>query len=223
MARLFTYCLRIDDGAAPNPFWGVCSLVICKPVIRRTAHEGDWVVGTGSKNVRGQDFARKVVYAMRVSRVLSMRDYEVFVRKELPNKVPDWRHRDGRRRVGDAIYDFRTDPPTVRASVHDKRNRARDLGGINALLSDHFFYFGSQPVDLPEDLWPVVRQGQGHQVNKNAPYKERFIDWVEGLDIKPNTVVAEPQYPFPEGEAGACACSHLEEAEADEAVAGCAE
>lgn len=22
--RLFTYCLPVDDGAAPNPFWGAC-------------------------------------------------------------------------------------------------------------------------------------------------------------------------------------------------------
>jgi hypothetical protein len=120
MTRLFTYCLRIDDGAAPNPFWGLCSLVICKPVIRRTAHEGDWVVGTGSKRA-GQDFARKVVYAMRVSRVLSMQDYEVFVRKELPSKIPDWRHRDGRRRVGDAIYD--SHGPTNRTGERARRTK----------------------------------------------------------------------------------------------------
>ena len=47
---LFTYCIPIDDGAAPNPYWGICTLVICKPVIRRVANVGDWVVGIGSKN-----------------------------------------------------------------------------------------------------------------------------------------------------------------------------
>jgi hypothetical protein len=45
---LFTYCIPYDDGAAPNPFWGLCTLAICKPSIRRVAKEGDWVVGTGS-------------------------------------------------------------------------------------------------------------------------------------------------------------------------------
>ena len=35
--QLFTYTIPIDDGAAPNPFRGMCSLAICKPRIRREA------------------------------------------------------------------------------------------------------------------------------------------------------------------------------------------
>ena len=46
MPNLFSYVLRYDDGAAPNPFWGTCTLAICKPAIRRKANLGDWVVGT---------------------------------------------------------------------------------------------------------------------------------------------------------------------------------
>ena len=46
---LYSYTIPYDDGAAPNPYWGVLTLAICKPVIRRTAEIGDWVVGTGSK------------------------------------------------------------------------------------------------------------------------------------------------------------------------------
>lgn len=49
MPRLFSYTIPIDDGSAPNPFRGMCSLAICKPGIRRTAEEGDWVAGLGSK------------------------------------------------------------------------------------------------------------------------------------------------------------------------------
>jgi hypothetical protein len=75
-------------------------------------------------------------------------------------------------------------------------------------------------VALPEDLWPIVRQGQGHQVHKNEPYLERFVEWVEGLGVEANTVLTPPQYDFPQGEAGDCACADAEEAEADEAVAG---
>jgi hypothetical protein len=157
---------------------------------------------------------------MQVSRVLTMQQYEVFVSDGLPEKVPDWSHQDGRRRVGDAIYDFGSHPPAVRPSVHNVGNRDRDLGGVNALLSDYFFYFGSKPVDLPEDLWPIVRQGQGHQVAKNGPYVNRFVDWIEGLAVEANTVLADPQHPFPQGDAAACASADLEEAGADEAT-GC--
>lgn len=45
--RLFSYCIPVDDGAAPNPFWGVCTLAICKPAIRRVAEVGDWIAGVG--------------------------------------------------------------------------------------------------------------------------------------------------------------------------------
>jgi hypothetical protein len=70
--RLFSYVLRKDDGAAPNPFWGVCTLAICKPVIRRTAEVDDWVVGTGSKRAPdGRDLSGTVVYAMRITKKLS--------------------------------------------------------------------------------------------------------------------------------------------------------
>ncbi|WP_395051688.1 hypothetical protein [Flavobacterium sp.] len=37
MPKLFLYCIPFDDGAAPSPFWGVCTLNICKPVIRKNA------------------------------------------------------------------------------------------------------------------------------------------------------------------------------------------
>jgi hypothetical protein len=57
MPRLFTYTIPIDDGAAPNPFRGMCSLAICKPCIRRVAEEHDWVAGLDSKNAPAATFA----------------------------------------------------------------------------------------------------------------------------------------------------------------------
>jgi hypothetical protein len=46
---LHSYVVARDYGFAPNPFFGVCTLATCKPLIRRIAHIGDWIVGTGSK------------------------------------------------------------------------------------------------------------------------------------------------------------------------------
>ncbi|MCC5666380.1 hypothetical protein LC653_21285 [Nostoc sp. CHAB 5784] len=65
--RLFSYCLRYDDGAAPNPFWELCTLAVCKPVIRRVASIGDWVLGFGSTQSPIGNIADYVVYAMRAS------------------------------------------------------------------------------------------------------------------------------------------------------------
>lgn len=74
---LYSYIVPVDDGAAPNPFFGACTLVICKPRIRRVAKVGDWVVATGSKNAPGKrDLSGKVVYLMRVSLVMTMREYD---------------------------------------------------------------------------------------------------------------------------------------------------
>src|SRR5262249_55154673 len=59
---LFSYCIPYDFGSAPNPFWGLCTLAICKPDIRRTANVGDWVVGTGSAVSPIGNISGKVVY-----------------------------------------------------------------------------------------------------------------------------------------------------------------
>lgn len=72
--RLYTYIIPIDDGAAPNPYGGFCTLNICKPRIRSSAQVGDWVAAFGSKNVEGcGDLSRKLIYAMwtRWTRLIS--------------------------------------------------------------------------------------------------------------------------------------------------------
>lgn len=61
MPRLFTYTIPIDDGAAPNPFNGMCSLAICKPRIRSVAKPGDWIAGLGSKDAPSRDLSRKLL------------------------------------------------------------------------------------------------------------------------------------------------------------------
>src|SRR5688572_16424822 len=106
MSKLFSYCIPADDGAAPNPFWGICTLAICKPRIRRTAEKGDWVVGTGSCKSPIGDISGQVVYAMKITQKLTMREYDAFAEAYYPEKIPDWRNADICRRLGDSIYDF---------------------------------------------------------------------------------------------------------------------
>lgn len=188
MAKLYTYLLPIDDGAAPNPFWGVCTLVICKPAIRRTAAVGDWIVGLGAKhtwtnNRRGTNLRCRVIYAMRVTNKMPMDDYDDYVKASLPEKCPEWGSQDHRRRLGDSIYDFSvTDPkhPRLRDSVHTEANRARDLSGKCALLSDHFYYFGNKSVQLPEHLRVIVPKQQETRSKTNGPYFTTFVRWIEG-------------------------------------------
>ncbi len=207
MPTLYIYCIPYDDGAAPNPYWGICTLVICKPVIRRTAEVGDWIVGTGSTNSPIGDIGGCVVYAMRVSRTMTMAKYDGYAAKHVPEKVPQWRHQDVRRRLGDALYDYSVSPPAQRQGVHVSGNVNTDLGGLNALLSDHFYYFGDRPVRLPQDLQGIVRQGQGHRSNSNAPYVERFVGWIDGLGHTPNTLLGKPQLDLFENEGMVRTCA----------------
>jgi Nucleotide modification associated domain 2 len=187
---LFTYCIPYDDGAAPNPYWGACTLNICKPKIRLAARVGDWVVGTEAKS-RGLE--GKVVYAMKVTKKMTMQEYDSYTKASLLNKVPDWGHQARNRRLGDSIYDFSTPgTPTMRPGVHGVGNRVNDLSGDHTLLSTHFYYFGENAVELPEDLKGIIRQGRAHRSTKNNDYRERFLEWLEGLGYKPGCILGNP-------------------------------
>jgi hypothetical protein len=194
MTTLYSYCIPIDDGAAPNPFGGICTLVICKPAIRRVAQVGDWVVGTGSVNSPIGDIRNTVVYAMQISQKMTMQEYDTYVQKHYPDKVPKWFDRDVQQRLGDAIYDYSSNPPRLRPSVHTENNRKRDLSGEYALISDHFFYFGDKPLPLPEELCPIAPQQQGHRSRLNAPYIDIFLEWILSLEFIPNQLHGDPQY-----------------------------
>jgi hypothetical protein len=190
---LFSYVVRDDAGSAPNPYWGVCTLVNCKPRIRRAAQVGDWVVGTGSARSPIGNIKEQVVYAMRVTDKMTLREYDAWAEEYRPEKVPDPRNRDPRRKVGDAIYDFSGDAPLKRPGPHNESNRKTDLDGKYALLSEYFFYFGNQPVALPERLRGLVKQGTGHRAPENDPYVEPFVDWLTGLGYQPNEPQGDPQ------------------------------
>ena len=70
--KLYSYVVARDYGFAPNPFFGACTLATCKPIIRRKAQIGDWIVGTGSATKGCRDH---LVYAMRVAETMSFNDY----------------------------------------------------------------------------------------------------------------------------------------------------
>ncbi len=218
MPQLVSYCIPYDDGAAPNPFWGICTLVICRPVIRRTADIGDWIVATGSMNSPQGDISGQVVYAMRITDKMSMEKYDHHTKRELRGKVPEWLSPDPRVRVGDSIYDFERSPPSLRPSVHSESNRERDLGGLCALLSSDFYYFGKSAVPLPAELRPIVKQGQGHRSRSNAPYLIAFVEWIRTQ--KPG-VNGEPQM-WKWGALGDCGSCRAHDDEEDERI-GCAD
>lgn len=183
--RLYTYIVRTDDGAAPNPFGGMCSLTICKPKIRSSARPGDWVAGVGSKNAPSGDLSGHLVYAMKVQEVILLNEYDARARKEWPRRIPDMQSLDLSERLGDCIYDYSNgSKPIQRAGVHGPLNIKTDLGGKNSLISKDFYYFGSRAIRLPGNLLCICPTTQGHRSIKNDSYRSAFEEWIRGLNIK---------------------------------------
>ncbi|MUG99648.1 hypothetical protein F7734_48165 [Scytonema sp. UIC 10036] len=180
--------------SAPNPYWGTCTLVICKPSIRRTAQEGDWVVGMKVAHSPIGDLKGSVIYAMKVTAKMTMQQYSSFTKEHLPEKIPDWYNKDRRQKVGDSIYDFSDNPqhPQLQKSVHSESDRERDLNGEYALLSNHFFYLGNKAPLLPNDLKKIVPQPRGHQSRLNKNYVEHFLNWLNSLNLEPNRIYGTP-------------------------------
>lgn len=71
--KLFSYVVDHDNGFAPNPYYGVCTLAHCKFGRKgyknavELAKVGDWVVGTGGKGKKSAGHG-KLIYAMRKDR-----------------------------------------------------------------------------------------------------------------------------------------------------------
>ena len=193
--KLFSYSLKFDDGAAPNPFGGLCTLVISKPALRRAAEVGDWIVGLGATGTPQGDKSKSVIYAMRVSSKMTLREYDAFCQAEHPEKIPQADATADRRAiVGDCIYDYSGGAqPVLRHSVHTEDNLELDLSGEFALISDHFYYFGDRAINLPKSLLPIVHKGPGHRSDANEPYAAGFVAWLEDLGFEPNVVFGQPQ------------------------------
>jgi len=226
---LFSYIVRYDDGAAPNPYWGTCTLVICKPAIRRKASEGDWIVGLGSKaNPTKVDYSGKIVYVMKVTRKMTMSDYDRHTNEQLHDKIPvvpaDDRElkrdsREWRLRLGDSIYNLSQKGIPKRPGVHKRKNRITDMSGKNALLSSEFVYFGAKAIPLPESLQGILHKNQGHRSRLNAVHMPAFLNWwrTNRKTFAKNRVRGVPQWDVfaNRKNLGACAEGHMKEAEED--------
>jgi hypothetical protein len=184
---IYSYVLKVDNGSAPNPFWGLCTLTICKPSIRRVAKINDWIIGTGSKK---NNNSNHIIYAMKVSDKKTIEEYDNFCKENLFNKIPNFRSGD-HRISGDCIYDYSIkDNPVIRKSVHNDKNKKRDLSGKNSLLSNHFYYFGSNPVLIPFELSELIKIGPGHKKIESDIIINKFENWINKFEL--NKVYADP-------------------------------
>ncbi|MCL2327291.1 MAG: hypothetical protein FWC39_02125 [Bacteroidetes bacterium] len=197
MTKIYSYVLRQDCGSAPNPFGGICTLTICKPVIRRNAQKGDWIIGCGSSRVKLKDgkfknFSDKIVYAMKITDIKTLKEYDEYCRSSLTTKIPQWNTKDYQLRIGDCIYDYsKGEKSVLRESVHKEWNKPTDESGINALLSNCFYYFGVEAQPLPPELKELIKKNQGHKKIERIDLIEDFEKWI--TQFEKNKVYADPQ------------------------------
>ena len=181
--RLYSYILTVDSGFAPNPFHRYCTLATCKPLIRRTAQPGDWIIGTGSKRRKRDGF---LVYAMRVTESMTFEEYwndPRFLVKR-PDKTA------GRERgCGDNIYYVNPDTNQlcqVEECYHCEADIWRDIKTDRVLVSDDFIYWGGDGPPMPPEFRDagVLKSTQGHKCKFPESIVVEFVGWIRGLGDK---------------------------------------
>lgn len=196
--RLYSYVVARDYGFAPNPFFGVCTLATCKPLIRRHARVGDWVVGTGSKRY-GLD--GRVVFVMEVAECLTFNDY--WQDRRFRRKRPNLRG-SIKQAFGDNIYHrHRTSGRWIQADSHHSREGGRaNRGNVRhdtqvdrVLIAPNFIYWGAGGPRIPSRLRREGRDvcigGQGHKCRFPDSVVRGFIEWIG--TIEPRGYVGEPR------------------------------
>jgi hypothetical protein len=176
-AKLYSYVVRYDSGFAPNPFYGFCTLATCKPLVRKSAQVGDWIVGTGradKKTNRGDH----IVHAMQVTETMDFRCYDAdprFLRKK------PMRQGGRKQSCGDNIYfrDADNNRWLQRDSFHTNPDGSlkpehvtRDTGVDRVLISDKYYYFGGLGPKFPAQF----RDFAGYDICRKVRQRKRVED-----------------------------------------------
>lgn len=175
--KIFSYVIARDFGFAPNPFYNFCSLATCKPVIRKRAEIGDWIIGTGSNQLSCQN---KLLYAMQVTDKITYNDYWVNPRYECKKPIING---SLKQMYGDNIYYKNENNKWHQAHSHhslengsiNKYNLERDTQSEYVLISSNYFYFGNKFINIPDDLiMHLCKKGPGFRYVK----EQKAIDFI---------------------------------------------
>jgi len=185
-----------DFGFAPNPFHGYCTLATCKHRIRNTAQVNDWVIGMGGSRLNATG---RCIFAMRITKKITFNEYS-----ENPifrDKKPV---RNGSRKmmVGDNIYHRAADNKWCQADSHHSNpdgsvnlhNLKTDTQSDKVLLSQHFFYFGSEAKVIPPKLLNAIgyKNRIDHRVFDSAT-TVGLTEWLHNSFLESlNQVISDP-------------------------------
>jgi Nucleotide modification associated domain 2/Nucleotide modification associated domain 3 len=134
--------------------------------------KGDWLIGNSPKKD-----GNRLVYAMRISDVLSMNQY--FHNKQFEAKKPK---PDGTliEQCGDNIYYQRGVNQWTRlpSPFHNSRKNFEKDVGHHVFVAEHFYYFGRRRVAIPDNLREVIQDRQGIHYKKDR-LADDFVAWLE--------------------------------------------
>lgn len=187
--ELFSYVVARDYGFAPNPFFRICTLATCKPIIRRIGSVGDWVIGTGSKQKGRQEY---LVYAMCITETMTFNEY--WQNERYQRKKPNLRG-SMKQAFGDNIY-FRDNSGqwqqqdshhSYPGGVPNWHNIRHDTQTDRVLLSKDYAYWGGSGPEIPTRF----RNYKGYDICAKRNHKCRFpeelakdfVTWFRSLGI----------------------------------------
>lgn len=192
MNKIFSYVVVRDYGFAPNPFGGYCTLATCKPGIRKAAKKGDWVVGLGRKDFGSQ----KIIFAMKVTDITTFDQYWMDDRFQYKKPILNgslkqtygdniYHHEDGRWIQEDSHHSFE-------GGKVNMLNLRTDTGTTDkVLISDDFYYWGKDAIDLPDEIFETIKIGRGFRSHFPEETVDGFLDWISGILEKGNLATPE--------------------------------
>ena len=190
MAQIYYYILAVDDGFAPCVDNEVLTLAICKPAIRRTADEGDWMIGISPK-----EDGHKLCYAAQVTRKIPGQKY--YTQKMFLER-------------GDCIYSFDGTRFSLRKRrrVHTEADKKRDLGRFHTyqnafvlkISRRSFWYYGNNARSISPTQYPALNHRlnylqQGHRVRHSPAVHKELLAIISWLRRRKPGVHGNPRNP----------------------------
>lgn len=169
---IFVYKLTADNGGAPCVQDGMLSLCICKPRIRKSAKEGDWIIGLGGKALGG-----RVIYVAQVCKTLLGGEYYGGSKGRYT----------GRR---DCIYRWSQKckiytpikAPLYHGpcgdSAHDLGSEADGYKKAFCLTSKQFIYFGENEMQVDANLYASMAKIRDYRKNHDSGTRRQWIDFM---------------------------------------------
>jgi hypothetical protein len=147
---------------------------------------GDWIVGISPKRQ-----GNKLVYAMRVDETLHFNQY--FHDERFHEKKPDM-NGPWEKRCGDNFY-YQNDKgkwiQKLNAFHDNERDCKKDTKHPFVFISNRFFYFGENEVNLPEEFTGMILDRHGCKKILDQAIIKDFVSWLE--EKYPEGIIGKPK------------------------------